>query len=101
MRRLALTFLIAAVCTPPAGAKVTLPKATAFTLGNGLAVRVVERHQLPLFTVKLTMKAGSVFDPTGKEGLASLTSDMLLRRPRCPWAPRLWLRPSVNALDRS
>jgi zinc protease len=34
---------------------------------------------LPLFSLQMTFRAGSVFDPVGKEGLASLASDMLMR----------------------
>lgn len=71
--------LVAALWAAPAWGHVTLPKANEFTLPNGLAVRVIERRELPLFSLQLTMKAGSIYDPAGKEGLASLTSDMLLR----------------------
>jgi len=76
-----LSLLAALVClgTAPAEAKVALPKAQEFALSNGLAVRVISRHELPLFSMQLVLRAGSVYDPAGKEGLASLTSDMLLR----------------------
>jgi zinc protease len=71
--------LTVALVADPAWSKVALPTATEFVLENGLSVRVIERHQLPLFSLQLTFRAGSVFDPSGKEGLASLTSDMLMR----------------------
>jgi zinc protease len=79
VRRLLTLTLTVALSAPTVWAKVTLPRSNEFTLANGMAVCVIERHELPLFSVQLTFRAGSVYDPAGKEGLASLTSDMLMR----------------------
>ena len=46
-------------------------------LGNGLAVWVVEAHEVPLVQVNLVVKTGSGDDPADKFGLASLTAAML------------------------
>ncbi|MDH5805429.1 MAG: insulinase family protein, partial [Gemmatimonadota bacterium] len=54
-----------------------LPPFQETTLGNGLAVIVVEDHRLPVVSVSLTMPAGSSYDPDGKEGLADLLSDVI------------------------
>ncbi len=56
-----------------------LPPFDEATLTNGLQIVVVENHRLPLVSVSLTMLGGASHDPAGKEGLASLTSDVLLR----------------------
>lgn len=47
------------------------------TLPNGLQVIVVPTSRLPLVDFRLVARAGSVYDPAGKEGLARLTSELL------------------------
>jgi len=74
--------------TPDAPFRQTLPEpgpAVVFrapvpsvqTLKNGLAVWIVEQHQLPLATVELVLRAGEDTDPAGKSGTASFVADML------------------------
>jgi zinc protease len=46
-------------------------------LSNGLEVRIVERHGLPLVSIQLVVKSGETAAPPGKEGLASIAVDML------------------------
>jgi zinc protease len=46
-------------------------------LSNGLELRVVERHELPIVTVDLVVKSGETLTPKGKEGLASLAASLL------------------------
>ena len=46
-------------------------------LSNGLELRVVERHELPIVTVDLVVKSGETLTPRGKEGLASLAAELL------------------------
>ena len=46
-------------------------------LSNGLAVWLVESHEVPLVQINLLVKAGAGDDPAGKFGLASLTAAML------------------------
>lgn len=71
----------AALCCALAGiasaAALTLPPVTRTTLKNGLTVIVMPTSRLPLVDLVLEVKAGSVSDPAGKEGLASLTADLL------------------------
>jgi zinc protease len=50
---------------------------TRTKLANGLNVIVVPTSRLPLVDFRLVARAGSVNDPAGKEGLASLTADLL------------------------
>ncbi len=79
MKKAILLIALLAFCAVSAFAKVTLPTSKEIKLNNGMAVSVIERHQLPLFSVKIVFRAGSIYDPAGKDGLASLTSDMLMR----------------------
>jgi len=65
--------------TPPPAAPrgVTLPKATTVTLKNGAKLLLVERRDLPLVAFSAWLKGGALGDPAGKEGLASLTGELL------------------------
>jgi zinc protease len=64
---------------PKAGPPVTvhLPVPQTFTLANGLKVYVVEESSLPVLSATLVARAGSENNPSGKEGLASLTSQTM------------------------
>jgi predicted Zn-dependent peptidase len=65
---------------PPAlgpAPQVDLPSIQKRTLSNGLAVWLVEAHEVPIVQVTLVVRAGSGDDPVGKFGTASLTSAML------------------------
>lgn len=59
---------------PPA---LRLPAMQNLKLSNGLPVRLMEKHDLPLVQISLLLKTGSAFDPAGKTGLASLVTAML------------------------
>ena len=56
-----------------------LPPRTVATLANGLKVTIVKRGPLPLVSVRYITRAGSVFDPVGRFGLAELTARLLRR----------------------
>jgi zinc protease len=56
---------------------MTLPQIQKTTLSNGLAVWLVERHQLPTVAFNLVVMAGSDHDPVTLPGLASMTADVL------------------------
>jgi len=79
MKRIAITVMIVMVLASAAPAKITLPAASEFTLDNGLSVRVIERHTLPLLSIAVVFRAGSIYDPPDKFGLAHLCNDLLLR----------------------
>jgi predicted Zn-dependent peptidase len=59
---------------PPA---LKLPPVQKQTLSNGLAVWIVEQHEVPIAQVNLIVRAGSGADPVGKYGIASMTANML------------------------
>jgi zinc protease len=57
--------------------RLNLPEIQKRMLSNGLAVWLVESHEVPLVQINLLLKAGAADDPAGKFGLASLTAAML------------------------
>jgi zinc protease len=78
LRRAALGLALAMIAAAPAAAApVQLPPYTKATLKNGLTVFVMPTHRLPLVDFRLVARAGSIYDPPGKEGLASLLSDLI------------------------
>jgi zinc protease len=56
-----------------------LVKPYRVTLDNGMVVIVQENHSNPTIAISGNLKAGRNFDPEGKNGVASLTSEMLGR----------------------
>ncbi len=54
-----------------------LPKVKPFKLASGLQVYLVEQHALPIVSFDLNFDGGSLMDPKGKEGLASVCMAML------------------------
>jgi zinc protease len=54
-----------------------LPAIQKRALSNGLAVWLVESHEVPVVQVNVVVRAGAGDDPAGKFGTASLTAAML------------------------
>jgi predicted Zn-dependent peptidase len=48
-----------------------------FQLDNGIKFYLVEDKELPLIRVTATVRTGSLQDPQGKEGLASITGELI------------------------
>jgi len=63
-------------------ASVKLPPYTKVQLKNGLTVLLMEQHEVPIVSFNVIVKTGSVGDPIGKEGLASLTAELLRKGTR-------------------
>jgi zinc protease len=64
---------------PPLGPapSLKLPAIQKLKLSNGLAVWIVEHHEVPLAQINLIVRSGSAADPIGKYGVGSLTAAML------------------------
>ena len=64
---------------PAAGAPrpFKLPAVKPFTLDNGIVVYLIEQHTLPIVSMDLNFDGGSMTDPKGKDGLASVCMAML------------------------
>ena len=74
---LAVWLAGAGLGAPAAAAPLRLPPVLKVRLANGLRVFVVPVGRIPLVDLRLVARAGSVDDPPGKDGLASLTADLL------------------------
>ena len=59
---------------PLAAREVKFPPYEVRTLANGMQVIAVLHHEQPAVSMRLLVRAGSVQDPAGKVGVASLTA---------------------------
>ncbi|MEW5981892.1 MAG: pitrilysin family protein [Acidobacteriota bacterium] len=76
----AVCLLLLTALAPPALAQpaaLKLPPYRKVVLPNGLTLLLMEQHEVPMVNVSIRLRAGSVVDPAGKEGVASLTADLL------------------------
>jgi predicted Zn-dependent peptidase len=65
---------------PPAigpAPSLRMPAIQKQKLSNGLAVWIVEHHEVPLAQINMIVKSGSAADPIGKYGVGSLAAAML------------------------
>ena len=73
--------LLGATTAPAAPASeptLRLPEYSTVKLNNGMTILLLERHQLPLISLHWVLKSGgAVADPAGREGLASMTAELL------------------------
>jgi zinc protease len=56
---------------------VQFPPYEIRTLPNGLQVVVVLHHEQPVVSIRLLVRAGSSFDPPGRNGLATIAASLL------------------------
>jgi zinc protease len=77
-RRLTAVCLLA-LLTLAAWPAAAAPIAHREVLPNGTVLLVAERPGVPIVAVRVFMRAGSVFDPQDRGGLASLTGSLLTR----------------------
>ena len=75
MKHLFLVFALLLVAVPAPAA----PIAHREVLGNGIVLLVAERPEVPLVTVRVFSRAGAVFEPPDKAGLANLTGSVVTR----------------------
>ena len=57
--------------------RLLLPPYEKVQLRNGTTLLLMEHHEVPIVSFSVIVKAGSVADPNGKEGVALLTADLL------------------------
>jgi predicted Zn-dependent peptidase len=75
MLALVWLFVSAPVLAQSAGLK--LPPYKKLQLKNGMTVLLMEQTEVPVVSFSFIIRAGSVSDPVGKEGVASLTAGLL------------------------
>ncbi len=56
---------------------VRLPAFRSATLPNGAVVALVEKRDTPLVSMNVTVRGGALGDPAGKDGTASLYTDLI------------------------
>ena len=81
-RRLALGSLLSCLALLPVAAalgagEVKLPAYKSATLPNGAVVALVEKRDTPLVSMNVTVRGGGLGDPAGKDGTASLFTDLI------------------------
>jgi len=69
---LSLAFAMAA-----SGQALKLPPHEKVVLKNGLTLLLMEKHEVPMVSLAAIVKTGTVADPVGEEGLASITAGQL------------------------
>lgn len=71
-------FLLSLVLATAANANgVTLPKHERVVLENGTVLLLSEKHDVPLVGLEAVLRGGTITDPEGLDGLASLVATML------------------------
>lgn len=48
-------------------------------LPNGMTLLLIENHEQPSLSVTLSFRAGSAYDPAGKEGLSAIVAELLTK----------------------
>ena len=66
-----------------------LPAYKKVTLKNGMTVLLMEQHEVPIISFNFIIRTGSVADPNGKEGLASITAGLLRKGTRARTADQV------------
>ena len=62
---------------PTAPPALRLPPVQKHTLSNGLAVWIIEQHEVPIAQINVVVRACSAVDPAGQFGIANMTAAML------------------------
>ena len=57
--------------------EIQIPKVEESTLPNGLKIYLLENHELPLVRGLALIRAGNLFDPADKIGLATITGSLI------------------------
>jgi zinc protease len=84
LKRAHTTFvLMLTIVASTAGAQTLhMPPHEKYVLKNGLTVLLLEKHGVPMINLFAIVKTGSTADPTGEEGLASITAGLLRKGTR-------------------
>ncbi|OLC09243.1 MAG: hypothetical protein AUH41_05680 [Gemmatimonadetes bacterium 13_1_40CM_66_11] len=67
---------------PPAPERlrpVQFPAFREVALPNGMTLLLVENHEQPTLSLSLSFRAGSAYDPAGKEGVAAFVAELLTK----------------------
>lgn len=70
-----LTFVV--LMAQPVAAVATEPLGKRIVLENGMILLLSEKHDIPMVTISMAIKAGNTAAPVDKPGIASLTASLL------------------------
>ena len=56
---------------------IQIPEVQQITLANGMQLFLLEDHELPLISVSARIRAGSIYEPPDKIGLAAITGTVM------------------------
>jgi predicted Zn-dependent peptidase len=56
---------------------IEMPEVERVTLANGMQLFLLEDHELPLISVSARIRAGSIYEPADKIGLAAITGTVM------------------------
>ncbi len=79
MKKFSLFLLLSSLLAWPALAAWEPPHPKRIVMPNGLTVLLLENRQLPVVSLEVMVKAGSITDPLGQAGLSNFTAEMLAR----------------------
>ncbi|MEK6743759.1 MAG: pitrilysin family protein [Nitrospirota bacterium] len=77
IKLLIIIVMVAIFAALPVQVNAIEPLGKRIVLKNGMVLLLSEKHEIPMVTVSMAIKAGSVVEPGGKPGLASLTASLL------------------------
>jgi len=66
-----------------------LPPYRKIRLKNDMTLLLMEQHEVPLISFDIIIRSGAVADPVGKEGVASVTAEMLRKGTQARTAEQL------------
>ncbi|MBS1125678.1 MAG: putative Peptidase domain protein, involved in ppq synthesis (ppqG), partial [Nitrospirae bacterium] len=75
--RLIAAILVTALAWAVPAVYAAEPLGKRIVLENGMVLLLSEKHELPVVTVSMAIKAGGVVEPADKPGLASITASLL------------------------
>ncbi|MBA4377724.1 MAG: hypothetical protein C0395_03580, partial [Gemmatimonas sp.] len=70
----------------PALGEIRLPDYQRVQLDNGMVLYLAEDHELPMIELSATIRAGQIYEPEGKTGLAALTGEVLRTGGTASWS---------------
>src|SRR5512143_888445 len=79
LKRLILFIILTVVCQLPQISSAAELIGKRIPLENGMVLLLSEKHDIPMITVSMAIKAGSTAEPEDKPGLASITASLLMQ----------------------
>src|ERR1044071_5711025 len=92
--RVLLCLCLIAASTPAAAleapsSEFKLPPYRKIKLKNDMTLLLMEQHEVPLISFNIFIRSGAVADPVGKEGVASVTAELLRKGTKSRTAEQL------------